>query len=1006
MSKIADNIIETIETLLAWGGSALKQSFADYSEIETVDDKQTITFRDGTLVTIVELLGSYRMVGSEEFADTDSKISKSLKSYLSNGGHALQVFFSIDPDSAERDVSHALAPSMATAKRLGMDLDDLFEEDVRHLAKHCATEKVFIALMTRPSAVTKAEQKLDIKAKRELFEANVMPLLSDAPNFFAALASLRTRHASFISAIMTDFSDARLRANIMEVHDAIHEQRLSVDPEFTDEEWRPRLLGDKIPVRDIKRNAKDMSGAVWPKLGEQVFPRNGQELDLKTVEIGDRIYAPMYVHYAPSEIRPFAALFKRVYQSRMPWRITFLIESDGLSGLTLAFNSFAAALFGWTNSDNRLFKDAVAEVKDLVKHHDERDVKLRIDFATWAPKGERKLLGTRSSQLARAVQGWGNAEVREVSGDAIQGFVSSCLALSLKSVATTSCAVLSDVTQMLPLYRPASPWKDGAVLFRTEDGKLFPYQPNSPEQSSWIDLIYAEPRAGKSVLANQKNVALCLSPGISRLPLIAIIDIGRASSGLISLLNYALPPHLRHLVASIRLRMTPDFATNPFDTQVGNYQPLPTEIAFLVNFISLLVTPMGKSAPSDGMVGLVRMAIDEAYKEYSDQHNPKRYNRNIDPVVDEAVDRYGLRIDDKTTWWEVVDALFLQHNAVHEAMLAQRYAVPLVSDIAAISREPQFVNMYGDKSTDDGEPLLQAFSRMLSEAVRSYPILAYPTRFDIGGARVISIDLDEVAKQGSAAADHQTAVCYMLARYVTAKNFYLHEDDLPYFRPEYRLYHERRIQDIRQDKKHIQFDEFHRTRKTTPVREQVVGDMREGGKCGVMITLISQSVLDFDDAMLEFASGKIILSKANEKVASTMRDIFGLTKTVEYAIKNMIRPPGPQGSTFVGMFSTKSGEVVHLLNNTIGGIKLWAFSTSNEDTYVRDHLYSKLGPKVARKFLSQLYPGGSIAMELELRKKRMEDNGLIGEGGESGVIDEFIKELLNRHEEIHVKGMQ
>lgn len=1000
---IADGIIQSVEALLAWIGTGLKQSMADYCDIESVDDEHTITFKDGTLVTIVSLLGSYRMIGAEEFKETDGKISKSLKSYISNGGHAVHVYFARDPDSAQRDIAHALAPSMATAKRLGMDLDDLFDEDVRHLAKYCATEKVFVTLITRPSAVTKAEQNRDQKARQELLEAYAMPRLTDAPNMLAALASLRTRHASFVSAIMGDFRDAKLRAEVLEVHRAVYEQRLSVDPDFTDENWRACLPGDKIPVRDIKRDKRDMSGAFWPKISKQIFPRNGEPIDLKTVAVGDRIYAPMFVHLAPAEIRPFAALFNRVAENRMPWRITFLIESGGLA--MMAFNDFISALFGWSNSDNRLVKDAITEIRDLVKHHGELDVKLRIDFSTWAPKGERKLLATRSSQLARAVQGWGGADVREVSGDAVQGFVSSALALSLKSVATPACAVLSDVTQMLPLYRPASPWLDGAVLFRTPDGKLFPYQPNSPEQSSWINLFYAEPRSGKSVAGNQINLALCLSPGIPRLPLIAIIDVGRASAGLISLLYHALPEDQRHQVASIRLRMTPEFAINCFDTQLGCREPLPHEKTFLVNFMSLLVTPMGEAAPADGMVGLARMAIDEAYKEYSDQHNPKRYARNIDSTVDEALEQYGFHIDDKTTWWEIVDFLFKQ-GAIHEATLAQRYAVPLIADIASISRAPQFADMYGSKQTKDGEPLLQAFSRMLSEALRSYPILGYPTRFDIGGVRVISLDLDEVARQGSAAADHQTAVCYMLARYVTAKNFYLHEDIVSYFRPEYRDYHEKRIHDIRQDKKHLQYDEFHRTKRVEAVREQVIGDMREGGKCGVMVSLISQSVTDYDDTMLEFATCKVILSKANEKVARTMRDIFGLTDTVEYAIKNLIRPPGPHGSTFVGMFSTKSGDAVHLLNNTIGGIKLWAFSTTNEDTYVRDALYRKLGPKETRRFLSRLYPGGSIAYELERRKKLMEDSGLIGENGQDGVIDDLIKDLLKQHEEMRAEAVK
>src|SRR5690606_18854325 len=108
---------------------------------------------------------------------------------------------------------------------------------------------------------------------------------------------------------------------------------------------------------------------------------------------------------------------------------------------------------------------------------------------------------------------------------------------------------LADVITMLPITRPASIWNTGAFLLRTPDGKLWPCQPGSSLQTTWIDLIYARPGSGKSVLSNSLNLALCLSAGIQRLPHIAIIDIGPSSSGLISLLREALPIGQRHLVA-------------------------------------------------------------------------------------------------------------------------------------------------------------------------------------------------------------------------------------------------------------------------------------------------------------------------------------------------------------------------------------------------------------------------------------------------------------------------
>ncbi len=111
-------------------------------------------------------------------------------------------------------------------------------------------------------------------------------------------------------------------------------------------------------------------------------------------------------------------------------------------------------------------------------------------------------------------------------------------------------------------------------------------------------------------------------------------------------------------------------------------------------------------------------------------------------------------------------------------MLAQRYAMPLIADAASICRTPAIEDLYGKVTAPTGESLINAFSRMMSGAVREYPILSRVTSFDIGDARVVSLDLDEVAKSGGDAADRQTAVMYMLARYVLARHYYLTEESI------------------------------------------------------------------------------------------------------------------------------------------------------------------------------------------------------------------------------------
>ncbi|MGZ1522194.1 type IV secretion protein IcmB [Xanthomonas citri] len=989
-----NRIVDNVEAILAYVSRSIKMSLADYVDVENVDlgDNYTFVMKDGSLLTIIRHDGSMRMVGKQEFESADAAINGALSAYLGSGGHAFQVVFTVDPEVTERVAREAQAGSRATAERLGLAFDDLFEEDIRQTVDSCNHESCFIALFTRPSALSGSDRKHDQKLRQELMKANPLPSMADSPNLFRALRSLRARHEAYVEAVVADLREQRLDCYKLDTHVAAREMRLSIDPEWTAEDWAPCLFGDKVPLRDIRRDPEDVSGAVWPELAPQLAPRDAEVVSLRHVKIGDRYYAPMFVHLAPQDIQTFQRLFAKTAETDLPWRFSMLLES-GDGGLW-DFKNLGAMIFGWTNSVNAQIRRAIEAVRDAEVNNGRTRVRLRMDLCTWA--SDIKTLERRASQLARAVESWGTSEVKEISGDPVQGFVSSSLGVSLSSVATPSLALLDDVTHFLPLYRPSSPWKSGALLFKSPDGKMWPYAHHSRQQESCITVAYAEPRSGKSVLCNAINLSLCLSEGISRLPLISVIDVGRSSAGLISLLEHALPPTERHKVALVRMRMTSEFAINPCDTQLGMRMPLESEFAFLLNFLLTLVTPHGASKPDSAMSPLCRMAVEAAFRKCSDTGQPKTYSPNIVGAedVDAALSNHALHVDDNTTWWEVVDSLF-KVGAIREAYLAQRFAVPLLSDIVAVSREPKFQDMYGSKKMDSGdEYVLQGFSRMLSESVSAYPVLGRPTKFDLGEARVVAIDLADVAKSGSAAADHQTAVCYMLARQASSKNFYLHEDDLPHFPALYRNYQERRIKEIRQDKKHIQYDEFHRTKKVANVQEQVIADMREGGKYGVAISLISQQITDFSKEMLNFTTCKFVLSKANESTVKDMNDIFGLTKTMEFNVKNTIRPPGPQGSTFVGIFDVKNGQVSQALRNKMGGIRLWAFSTTNEDAIVRDELYQKIGPEHTRRLLAIHYPKGSVLEEFERRKSRL------GKDGEAdGVLNSIIEDLMKLHYE-------
>lgn len=994
MINVMDPILNSIDSLLEWLSTSLKSTAVSYCDLEAVDNATTLVTRDGSLLTVFQLEGVQFMVGGEEFEKLHDGVTHALSTAMSRPGHGAQILFTYDNETVLGEIKSIFSPAKQTAERLDLELDDLFSEREKTMAHYCAEEKTFIVLYTFPTVLSDQQLKAANKRKMDTIKREKLPPMRYAQSMIAAIPDLRETHESFVRATQNEFESLGLKTNILDVHTALRESRRSIDPDFTSREWSPFLPGDRIPVRLLEGLDNDVSEIMWPALPLQLMPRDGENINLRVARIGDKIYAPMFIDLFPKDVKSFSTLFNRVMAANIPWRISFMLESNGLDSLGL--KSSMAAVLAFASKENPLISDAKNLLSFIQTNTDDAVVKLKVALATWAPSDDMPLLRTRSAELAKAVQGWGHCDVAEISGDPFGAVISSTLAVSSNSLATPSVAPLSDVAYMLPITRPSSPWKKGALLFRSPDGKPWPFQPGSTLQTTWIDLVYARPGSGKSVLSNAMNLALCLNGGMQRLPRIAIIDIGPSSSGLISLLKEALPKQKQHLVAYHRLRMREEYSINPFDTQLGSRYPTPIERSFLVNFLSLLVTPLGSERTYDGMTDMVGMIIDELYKSFSDQHSPNRYAPEIEKEIDELIPTLELKIDAHTTWWEITDALFSKGHT-REAILAQRHAMPLLADAASICRAPAIDDLFGKVKLQTEESLVEAFNRMLSSAIREYPILARTTQFDLGESRVVSLDLDEVAKTGGEAADRQTAVMYMLARYVLARDYYLTVENVSDMPEVYRTHHRARIMEIREDHKRIVMDEFHRTSKAKAVRDQVIVDMREGRKWKVQVALLSQSLDDFDEVMIDFATSIFIMDAGPAQSIEKSAKIFGLSETAKYALRHRVHGPRAGGGTFLAQFATKEGMHTHLLTNTIGPVELWAFSTTAEDAFVRNALYDRIGPRTARQVLASMYPSGSIASIVEQRLSELKDSGMLKEDSSKGILQTLIEEIVENY---------
>lgn len=1019
MGKIFSGIIDAIETMLDSLGGGLRSGLPNYCDLETVDDDRTIVAKDGSLISLIEIKGVRNIVsGKTLFNQIVLPLCSSMRGQFESDAHQMQVWFEVDPDRTHEEIVEALRPSRETAKRLQLDLVDLLEERADTISRWTDAEKCYVALWTRPGALNKSEKKKDKEDRVKRGKDLVFTKNSQDP--IRAIAMLRNRHSSFVQAMRSEMSSVGIVTEMQDARSALRAVRRTMDPGFVSDDWSPALPGDMMyPTRRAQRNNTEEWEILWPPLGWQVCSREARIVEANAVEIGDRVYAPIYIDLFPRDLKSFPSLFARAKEKGLPWRVSFLMEGGGLG--SFQFKGLVAQILGMGSSGNRMMASAINALKENESQGGGVNVKIRVALSTWAPKGDKDLLRRRASDLARCVESWGSCQVSEVTGDPVAGMVSSALAVSQGSIATKAVAPIEEAMGMMPWSRPSSPWKHGPLLLRSPDGKLMPFEPYSKLQSTWIYLVFAKPGSGKSVLMNMNNLALCLLDGLESLPRIAIIDVGPSSSGFISLVKEALPPSKRYLALHKRLRMVPEHAINPFDTALGCRYPTAMETGFLRNLLTLIGTDVNADKAPEGLAGLVAAVIDEMYRVKSDKNEPNRYTRGMVEEVDEAIHRHNIHLDQKASWWEVEDALFLAGDT-HAAHIAHRYAVPLLTDAVIVAQSEKIKNRYGEaRIPGSSESLIAAFNRLIGDAIGFFPILSRPTALDLGDAQIVALDLDEVARGGGAVGDRVASVMYMLARQVLAKDFYVNKEsvqDMPapqamdILRPSvpveaYKKYHIDRIEEISKSPKRICYDEFHRTKSSPSVRDQVELDMREGRKYRVDVMLASQILTDFSDGMIELSTGVFIMDGGSELTVKTIEEKFNMNPDTEgLALRTSLHAPSAErgGGVFMARFDTNIGKYTLLMTATAGPMEMWALTTTAEDAMLRNKLYESMGPVRARRALARFYPKGTAKADMDARRQAMRESNIQMADEEFGrnLMERMVRELEQKAERVGI----
>ena len=980
-----------IEEALQFGWTVRRKSLESFMLPMAGAGEGMLVCRDGSLASLLEVDGSRSMVGAEELERFVEVVQRRLNASLLGLGHGLHVVFERSVDDGAAAVARLAARQRRSAEGIGLALGDVFEERERRIGEVAASETVAVAVWSRVSALTGDQAKRDGKAVRARTK-KWLPALDESQCPAAAFETLVPRHEAWVEAVESVFAETGVVARRLDDHGALRLMRiLASGAESTGDDWRPVLGENDAPAR---LTDPPELGAFPPALAPQVLVGEVEAAG-SGLRVGGRLYGALDMELGPRRTRGFGELLEQVARAGVNLRFSALVEGGGLLGLGPAVARVASAFLAFASPDSLAVRDAMRELHD-VKDGAQAVVRLRVGLLTWVGRDEgAEALRRQVSRPQQIAEGWGECVFTPLVGDALESYAGTVPGFCCGGTAQAAAAPLGEVLRMLPLGRPAPIARRTADhVFRARDGKLLPFSFQEGEDYGF-ELIYGIPGRGKSVLMNSLGFGFCLQGGVGKLPFAAVIDIGPSSSGLISMLREALPGERRGEAAWFKLSMDAErHAINPCDTQLGCREPLAAQREFLANVLRLIATPVGADGVPDGVRELIDPAIEVAYEMRSDKTaggEPNIYSAGRDGAVDEALARRGLGLRAGAAWWEAVDLLF-DAGETAAAERAQRYAVPVLRDFISAARHERVQGLVRDTRYGSGsESVTDAFMRVVSGAIASWPIMAHPTAFDIGGARVAALDLGDVAPLGSAEGDRQTAAVYMLARHALTRHWWIGEDSVARIPERYRAWHTDRLRELRETPKRLAFDEFHRTGGAHAVRAQVERDVREARKLRVQLCLASQRLEDFGEALTELANRYWVLGAGGkDREIEALSRLFSLSGTLEKAVRYDLTGPGEYGAPALLISSDERGRFEQVVVNGPGPMELWALTTSPRDVALRERLYARMEPARARRALARSFPSGSARERIA---RELRDGGAGAEESERAVLDGLAAEL-------------
>lgn len=987
-----------IQQIMSEVAQTLKLNSQDYCDIVNTFGEDTLVLADGSMVSLVQFNGFESAISDLKLLEMFSIISGDLSEIFSKDGYTMTLRFSRNEPQNDR-LKQIIDSKKRTARRLGLDLDYILDEQYSMFEDTVFSESITIALTTSPMALDKLDK--DMTTTTEPFATTP----KDGMNIFAGKSNLFGKHTAFVQKVLTSLERKEFYANaeLLDIVEALRTIREMIRLDGTSKTWLPDLLEKDIKHHNLPENTteykryifepylpnkNDISHFVPRSLGEQLldygFERPSYEgLPASTLKIGSNLVIANTMQTAPKNPLMFSELFimlnkvlakdEEGIDSTIPYAVTFNIKSNARMGVKAMIGSFLNSLGG----DNKSIYGAVTALNEMAEK--EPIVSIQLSTMTWAkdsPMGAESLK-ERYLRLSNAVESWGGISLNHYTGDDIKAWRNNILGLSNQFTGMKSLAPLSDALSIMAWNRPLSPFKGrGSILFRSVDGKLTPFEIMSRISNDHQLCVTGSMGSGKSVMLSNLFFEFVLAPRNQIMPKILVVDVGFSAEGMLDLMRNALPPEKRYLAEKRAMKNTANNAVNPFDFKRGLLRPLQSEEATSLAFLNNLLTPPSRPQGIEGASGAIAEIYKETIKLYTDDTindtRKKKYsvgqNAELDRLMVELRPS-GIVVNERMTptgekYYEIdplsVRGIFyknlsdafqhlynstendlLKQKAERASILAWRLAMPNLQDFRAVMQDEKFTEVYKQR-TDTGDTLIDRLKTLTDEAIGRYDCFSNNTTFDVDSANLLVLDLQNVIDTNN---PHHTGLFYQMCFSIFGRNYRIDDDQFYAVVPDfYKNYYKMWNKQIVSATKVMIMDEFKNVQTSPSAMISVEKSSLEFRKHGMTILYAGQLARQFVVADPRNAGAKInLLNTMSYHIelsppTDTDKELLVESYEIPHEVADgmkNIRRDNQIGSVFYLYCKGANSKYHQYVNNRVGRKMLWVCSTTPIDKTIR-----------------------------------------------------------------------